>query len=98
MCGKQFDHTSVLQFLEEFTGVRESNISDWRRNTFGNLSAALQFQDAGTAAPSMPDTSGSLRLAKYESSMLPTPILPGENQQLPKQEKGSRKSVANGKD
>jgi hypothetical protein len=30
--------------------------------------------------------------------MLPKPILPGENQQLPRQEKGSRKSLANGKD
>ena len=28
-----FDHTSVLQLLEQFTGVRESNISDWRRQT-----------------------------------------------------------------
>ncbi|MGA8271820.1 MAG: alkaline phosphatase family protein [Candidatus Sulfotelmatobacter sp.] len=98
VCDKQFDHTSVLQFLEEFTGVREPNISNWRRNTFGSLSAALRFRDAGTRAPSLPDTSGSLRLAKYESSTLPAPILPGENQQLPKQEKGSRKSAANGKD
>jgi phospholipase C len=26
-----FDHTSVLRFLEQWTGVREPNISRWRR-------------------------------------------------------------------
>ena len=26
-----FDHTSVLQLLEGITGVREPNITDWRR-------------------------------------------------------------------
>ena len=31
VCSEPFDHTSVLQFLEKFTGVREPNISDWRR-------------------------------------------------------------------
>jgi hypothetical protein len=28
VCSQPFEHTSVLQFLEKFTGVRESNISD----------------------------------------------------------------------
>jgi phospholipase C len=90
---RQFDHTSVLQFLEEFTGVRETNISDWRRSTFGSLSSVLRFQDAGAAAPSLPDTSGPVRLAKYQSTMLPKPVFPEQNQQAPKQEKGVRKSL-----
>src|SRR5271163_1371165 len=42
-----FDHTSVLQFLEIFTGVREPNISDWRRRTFGDLMSAFRFGEAG---------------------------------------------------
>ncbi len=88
---QQFDHTSVLQFLEEFTGVRETNISDWRRQTFGSLSSVLRFQNAGAAAPSLPDTSGPVRLAKYESEMLPKPVFPDHDQQLPKQESGRRK-------
>jgi len=91
VCSQQFDHTSVLQFLEEFTGVRESNISDWRRRTFGNLSSTLRFRNAATTAPVLPDTSGPLRLAKYESAMLPKPVFPRENQELPKQEKSGRK-------
>ncbi len=93
VCSERFDHTSVLQFLEKFTGVRETNISDWRRRTFGNLISALRFPNAGAGAPLLPDTSGPLRLAKYESAMLPSPVFPAENQQLPKQEKPGRKGV-----
>jgi phospholipase C len=43
-----FDHTSTLQFLEDFlakkTGktVKESNISDWRRAVTGNLTSAFR--------------------------------------------------------
>jgi phospholipase C len=87
VCNDQFDHTSVLQLLEKFAGVREANISEWRRSKFGNLTSALRFQNAGTKAPVFPDTSGPLRLAKYESTMLPQPVLPGGDQQVPKQEK-----------
>jgi phospholipase C len=94
ICSPRFDHTSVLQFLEEFTGIREPNISDWRRRTFGSLSASLRFGDAGRHPPRLPDTSGPLLLAKYESAMLPEPVLPGENQQLPKQEIKPRKGRA----
>jgi phospholipase C len=94
VCGQQFDHTSVLQFLEEFTGVRETNISDRRRGTFGSLTSALRFQNAGTRAPVLPDTSGPLLLAKYESAMLPKPVLPRENQELPIQEKSGGKGIA----
>ena len=91
VCSQQFDHTSVLQFVEEFTGVRELNISDWRRRTFGSLSAALRLQNANTLPPTLPDTSGPLRLAKYESAMLPKPDLPGESQQSPRQEQSRPK-------
>ena len=44
VCSQPFDHTSVLQFLEKFTGVAEPNISDWRRKTFGDLTAAFRFE------------------------------------------------------
>jgi len=92
VCSQNFDHTSVLRFLEEFTGVREPNISEWRRSTFGSLSSALRFQNAFAGPPLLPDTSGPLRLAKYESAMLPKPVLPVINQEPPKQEKVWRKA------
>ncbi|HVZ84387.1 MAG TPA: alkaline phosphatase family protein [Terracidiphilus sp.] len=91
VCGQPFDHTSVLQFLEKFTGVRESNISDWRRSTFGDLTAAFDFGNSRRIAPILPDTSGALNLARYEAGKFPLPEIPGANQQSPNQEKGSRK-------
>jgi len=53
-----FDHTSTLQFLEEFlskkTGkkVQEPNISDWRRTVCGNLTSVFRpFHGENTAQP-----------------------------------------------
>jgi phospholipase C len=91
VCSQPFDHTSVLQFLEKFTGVRETNISDWRRSTFGDLTAAFDFGNARRIAPVLPDTSGALNLVRYEAEQFPLPKIPGADQQSPNQEKGSRK-------
>lgn len=38
-----FDHTSVLRFLERWTGVAEPNISAWRRTVCGDLTSAFDF-------------------------------------------------------
>ena len=43
VCSAPFDHSSVLRFLERFTGVREPNISAWRRRTFGDLSSGFRW-------------------------------------------------------
>jgi phospholipase C len=48
VCSQVFDHTSVLQLLENWlshkTGkpVRETNISDWRRTVCGDLSSCFR--------------------------------------------------------
>jgi phospholipase C len=52
------DHTSQLRFLEKITGVREPNISDWRRRTVGDLTSAFRFHDTHKQAPVLPDTQG----------------------------------------
>jgi phospholipase C len=93
---ERFDHTSVLQFLEAFTGVREPNISDWRRRSFGDLTSAFRFRDTPLKPPVLPDTSGTLSFAKFGAANLPTPILPGGRQTPPKQEKGNRNRVSKG--
>ena len=93
VCSQPFDHTSVLQFLEQFTGVRESNISDWRRSTFGDLTSALRIRRADNKVPSLPDVRGPLIQAKYEVAHLPKPVLPDGHQSPPKQEPGHRKRV-----
>jgi phospholipase C len=96
VCSQPFDHTSVLQFLENFTGVREPNITDWRRSTFGDLTSVFRFGQPAKKPPALPDTSGPLSLAKYGAANLPKPDLPGGDQLLPKQEKGRRSRTSAG--
>jgi len=86
-----FDHTSVLRFLEALTGVREPNISDWRRKTFGDLTSAFRMSQTRISPPVLPDTAGPLVLARYTSANLPAPVLPGGGQSLPQQEQQNRK-------
>jgi phospholipase C len=93
VCSQTFDHTSVLQFLEKFTGVPEPNISDWRRKTFGDLTSAFRFDDAKAEPPVLPDTGGVLMLAENEAGRLPQPFAPTSEQTLPIQEPGERKRV-----
>jgi phospholipase C len=88
VCSDVFDHTSILLFLEKLTGVREPNISEWRRRTFSDMTSPLRFGDARKEPPSLPDTSGLLHLAEYEATFLPRPVFPTANQKPPDQEKG----------
>jgi phospholipase C len=86
---EQFDHTSVLQFLERFTGVRETNITDWRRETFGDLTSALGFSNGkpSTFPHTLPNTIGEFWQAENEVETLPPATIPGANQTPPVQEK-----------
>lgn len=43
VCSEVFDHISTLKFLEKRFGVRETNISDWRRAVSGDLTSAFDF-------------------------------------------------------
>ncbi|MFF2013791.1 phosphocholine-specific phospholipase C [Streptomyces sp. NPDC058195] len=43
VCSEVFDHTSVIRFLERWTGVREPNIGAWRRTVTGDLTSAFDF-------------------------------------------------------
>jgi phospholipase C len=93
VCSQPFDHTSVLQFLEKFTGVIEPNVTDWRRKTFGDLTSPFRFDDEKAGPPQLPDTTKRLELAHYEAARLPEPKLPGAGQKPPTQEQGQRKRV-----
>ncbi|MEI6074892.1 MAG: phospholipase C, phosphocholine-specific [Verrucomicrobiota bacterium] len=48
VCSQVFDHTSVIRFLENWTGVKEPNISAWRRQVCGDLTSAFDFAHADT--------------------------------------------------
>jgi phospholipase C len=93
VCSQPFDHTSVLRFLEKFTGVQEPNISAWRRETFGDLTSALQFGAAAGEPPVLPDAAGLLTQARLDANRLPAPVLPGTDQMPPIQEKGPSKRI-----
>jgi phospholipase C len=84
------DHTSQLRFLEQITGVVESNISDWRRQTVGDLTSVFRFDSTDLNPPALPDTNGQYNLSQYEINTFPLPPVPTTNQQLPMQEPGTR--------
>ena len=51
-----YDHTSMLRFLETWTGVQAPNITAWRRSVTGDLTAAFDFANPDFSIPALPDT------------------------------------------
>lgn len=49
-----FDHTSLLRFLETRFGVEVPNLSQWRRDTCGDMTTAFNFADVDTSIPHLP--------------------------------------------
>src|SRR5690349_19039900 len=49
-----FDHTSTLRFLETRFGVEVPNLSQWRRETCGDLTSALNLAAPDTSIPKLP--------------------------------------------
>jgi phospholipase C len=90
IASETFDHTSVLQFLEAFTGVTIPNITSWRRQTFGNLLSAFGFPQFPSAVPALPDTKRKLAQAAIDVNTLPAPSFPTTSQMVPVQEVGPR--------
>jgi phospholipase C len=83
-----FDHTSIIRFMERRFGVREPNISPWRRAICGDLTSAFDFAGKDTDPARLPDTDG-YQPPDHERhpDYLPKPPA---NPALPKQEAGSR--------
>ena len=85
-----FDHTSVLRFLETWTGVKEPNISDWRRAICGDLTSCFDFGKKNTSIPVLPDTAALQAQANATQSTLPAPGTPASGAQtVPVQDAGS---------
>ena len=51
-----FDHTSVVQFIENRFRVHEPNISPWRRAVAGDLTSAFNFKNPNKSAVTLPST------------------------------------------
>ncbi|QBR40499.1 phospholipase C, phosphocholine-specific [Kerstersia gyiorum] len=94
---ENFDHTSVLRFLEARFGVKESNISPYRRAVFGDLTSAFDFVNPNLdKAPDLlkleKNAADALRQAQEQLAQVP---LPNEYvQTLPQQATGIRPSRA----
>ncbi|HEY5196993.1 MAG TPA: alkaline phosphatase family protein [Solirubrobacteraceae bacterium] len=86
VASEPFDHTSVLQLLEQVTGVQETNITAWRRQTFGDLTSALGMRPPVPFPPRLPDTKAALFRAEVDVETLPAATIPGAAQTPPQQE------------
>ncbi|KAA9157588.1 phospholipase [Amycolatopsis acidicola] len=86
---ERFDHTSVLRLCELVTGVREPNLTDWRRETFGDLLSALGMP-SDAPFPSLPRV--DVAEAQNGVATLPPAAVPGV-QQEPRQEPGGRRET-----
>ncbi|MCM6778737.1 phospholipase C, phosphocholine-specific [Nocardia sp. CDC159] len=88
-----FDHTSVLRFLEAWTGVREPNISQWRRAVCGDLTSCFDFTERDLSIPLLPDANELRRQADRTQTKLPKPEPPNSSaQQQPFQDPGYAKA------
>lgn len=93
---QNFDHTSVLRFLEARFGVAESNISPYRRAMFGDLTSAFNFKEPNTEKLPTLDGRTTKQAAddlRTSQEKLPQIAVPA-NQLVPKQETGYRPSRA----
>ncbi|MFJ8074384.1 phosphocholine-specific phospholipase C [Streptomyces sp. NPDC096176] len=57
-CSETFDHTSIIRFMERRFGVREPQISPWRRAVCGDLTSAFDFASAQAPPSGLPPTAG----------------------------------------
>ncbi|SEV92997.1 phospholipase C, phosphocholine-specific [Luteibacter sp. 329MFSha] len=91
VCSETYDHTSILRFLEKRFGVREPNISAWRRAVCGDLTRAFDFSRHDDGAPRLPATTGYEPDGKSHPSVRPAPPV---DQRMPEQEAGQRPARA----
>ncbi|MGH8295655.1 MAG: phosphocholine-specific phospholipase C [Steroidobacteraceae bacterium] len=90
VCSEVFDHTSVIRFIEARFGVKEPNISPWRRAVCGDLTAAFDFSSYTSRRLDLPNTSG-YRDMVYSQAKLPPPVVPGHQAiEILAQERGVR--------
>ncbi|MBO1112580.1 phosphocholine-specific phospholipase C [Bordetella petrii] len=91
-----FDHNSTLMFLEKRFGVREPNISAYRRAICGDLSSAFNFANPnGEVLPTLEgrttkDAADQLIAQQEAAAPIPVPA----SAELPGQQAGTRPSRA----
>jgi phospholipase C len=71
-----FDHTSTLRFLEARFGVEVPNLTEWRRQTCGDMTSTLNFSTPNPATPTLPSTQERATAALAGCSTLPPATIP----------------------
>ncbi|MCF3118594.1 phospholipase C, phosphocholine-specific [Streptomyces arenae] len=85
VCSEVFDHTSVVRFLEKWTGVKEPNIGAWRRKVTGDLTGAFDFRRGHR----QPEVEQPGAIPGFSGRWSPQP--PAQ-QSMPEQEPGTRRA------
>jgi phospholipase C len=84
-----YDHTSVLQFLAAWTGVKPANVTPWRASVTGDLTAAFDFAHPDFSIPgNIPTLDQTWALTQLTGGSTKPPA-PGA-QKMPAQEPGTR--------
>lgn len=88
-----FDHTSVIRFLETRFGVREPNISAWRRAVCGDLTSCFDFSNPN-AEPFIGKLPATAALSDRAAVLPLAQPYPPETLAAPRQEAGLRRRRA----
>jgi phospholipase C len=84
-----YDHTSMLQFLAKWTGVKPANVTPWRELVTGDLTAAFDFKHPDFSVPkNIPTLDQTWALTQLTGGST-TPPAEGD-QKMPAQEPGTR--------
>ena len=83
-----YDHTSMLQFLAAWTGVKPANVTPWRASVTGDLTTAFDFKHPDFSIPKIPTLDQTWALTQLTGGST-TPPAEGA-QQMPSQEPGTR--------
>ena len=83
-----YDHTSMLQFLAAWTGVKPANVTPWRASVTGDLTTAFDFKHPDFSIPKIPTLDQTWALTQLTGGST-TPPAEGA-QKMPTQEPGTR--------
>jgi phospholipase C len=83
-----YDHTSMLQFLAAWTGVKPANVTPWRASVTGDLTTAFDFRRPDFSIPKIPTLDQTWALTQLTGGSTAPPAEGA--QEMPTQEPGTR--------
>ena len=90
VCSETYDHTSLIRFLERRFGVMEPNMSEWRRQTCGDLWECFDFASPDYSFPKLPPTADDAATTDAACANNPPAAARVTNEPLPPQEPGTK--------